>query len=32
MSTRAPAVRPPAALLLALALLGGFRDQVAAPS
>ena len=32
MSTRAPAVRPPAALLLALALLGGCRDQVAAPS
>jgi SAM-dependent methyltransferase len=32
MSTRAPAVRTPAALLLALALLGGCRDQVAAPS
>jgi SAM-dependent methyltransferase len=32
MSTRAPAVRPAAALLLALALLGGCRDQVAAPS
>jgi len=32
MSTKAPAVRPPAALLLALALLGGCRDQVAAPS
>jgi len=33
MSTRPPpAVRPPAALLLALALLVGCRDQVAAPS